>query len=138
MDEQFRQLLIAACARPAMYVGRCSLWDLSHYFAGYCHAADDAKSPCGFKQRFQRWIESRFGIFSSGWHWVRILQHVYGGDESAIANLPRLYDEFRTQTDGMTDSELWCMMETRMVEMRGGKHWCPDSADTWTKLMPSS
>ncbi len=121
-----------------MYVGRSSLWDLSHYFAGYCHGADDAGVSIKFEGRFQRWVESRFCIFSPGWHWVRILQHEYGDDESAIAGFPALYDEFETATETMSYEELRNMMEARMIEVRGGKHWCPNDADTWTKPLAQS
>ena len=121
-----------------MYVGRDSLRDLSNYFAGYCHGAMDAGVALKFEGRFQRWVESKFGICSSGWNWVRILQHAYGNDQSAIAKLPALYDEFRAETDSMTDEQLWNMMESRLVEVRGTKHWSPDDAETWTKPLSQS
>lgn len=132
MDDKFRDLLQAACERPVMFVGRTSLWDLSHYFAGYCHCASDAGIVVNFGERFQRWVESRFAIFSSGWNWVRILQHEFGDDRSAIAALPALYDEFRRATDSMTNEEVWNMMERSLIKMRGDRHWCPDDTDTWT------
>ncbi len=86
-----------------MYVGRCSLWISSHYLTGYCHAADDANSPCKFKDDSNDGLNGGSAFFNSGWHWVRILQHEYGSDESAIARLPELYSEFRRQTDCMTE-----------------------------------
>ena len=132
-NNRFQDLLVSACERPGMYVGRNSLWDLSHYFAGFCHGADVAGVSIKFGMRFQRWIESKFCIFGAGWHWVRILQHEYGDDQSAIAALPALYDEFCAIADNMTDEELWDLMERRLVEVRGTKHWYPDEADTWTK-----
>ena len=132
MTDTFRDLLVSACERPGMYVGRNSLWDLSHYLSGYCHGASDAGVKHNFDCRFQRWVESKFGIFSSGWNWVRILQHEYGDDQSAINALPVLYDDFRTETDGVSDAELWDLMEERLTEKRGNKHWSPDDSATWT------
>ena len=134
--DTFRALLISACERPGIYVGRASLWDLSHYLTGYCHGASDAGVKLEFNCRFQLWVESKFGISSAAWNWVRILQHEYGDDHRAIQALPDLYDEFRTQTDRMTDEQLWNIMEQQLVEKRGATHWSPDDRDTWTK--PSS
>ena len=132
LDDRFRALLVSACERPGMYVGRSSLWDLSHYLAGYCHGSSDAGDKVEFDYRFQRWVEGRFGVFSAAWNWVRILQHEYGDDFSAIQALPGLYDEFRTQTEDMTDEQLWNTMEQQLVEKRGSKCWSPDDQDTWT------
>ena len=133
MEDAFRDLLISACERPAMYVGRNSLWDLVHYFAGYCHGAMDAGVILHFESRFQCWIEGRFGISHCAWNWVRILQHEYGDDLKAIKALPALYDEFRTETEGMSKSQLWKMMQERIIEKRGTDHWSPDDAETWTR-----
>lgn len=133
INDKFRELLIEACRRPGMYVGRDSLQDLSHLFTGYCAGAKDAGELIHFGERFQRWIEGRFAICSSGWNWVRILQHECGDDQSAIASLPALYDEFRTVTDNMTDEEIWDMMEHRLAEVRGTECWCPDDSETWTR-----
>ena len=40
--KDFRELLANVCSRPGMYVGRCSLTDISHYLNGYC---DGLSSP---------------------------------------------------------------------------------------------
>ena len=137
-DDTFRALLIASCERPGMYVGRASLWDLSHYLTGYCHGASDAGVKLNFNRRFQPWVEGKFGISSAAWNWGRILQHEYGDDHRAIQVLPDLYDEFRSQTDEMTDEQLWNMMEQRLIEKRGNKHWSPDDSETWTTPLSQS
>ena len=42
-----------------------------------------------------RWVEMKFLISHSAWHWTRILLHVYGSDRAALDALPDLHAEFR-------------------------------------------
>lgn len=93
---------------------------------------EDAGHKIEFGNRFQRWTEAKFCIFSPGWNWVRILQHVYGDDRSAISALPQLYDEFCAETQGVSSEEMWETIRTRIIEKHGDTFWCPDDSETWT------
>ena len=89
----FANLLDAIARRPAMYVGTCSLPAVTFLLDGYCLAQEDMgkESPL---DGWMRWIELRFGICHSAWHWTRILLHVYESDSAAISALPCLFAEF--------------------------------------------
>ena len=135
MQERFRATISAACERPQMYVGRKSLRDLAHYLEDYCHASQDSGVPIAFGVRFQRWIEGRFRIFGSGWHWVRILQHEYENDGDAISSLPELYDEFLATTRNMGDEELKNWMERRLKSERTeSKPVTTETRTSWQSL----
>src|SRR5262245_59906823 len=97
----FAALLDEVCRRPGLYVGRCSLRSVAFYLNGYDHALleiGNAQTPWG---GFQRWVELRFLISHAAWHWSRILLHVYGSDEAAIAALPGLYREYLSQREAV-------------------------------------
>jgi len=93
----FRTLLNDITKRPGMYVGTCSVRAVSDYLYGYDHAMVD-NGICGHEDSplygWMRWVELHFLISSSAWNWTRILLHVYGSDQAALAALPALYDEF--------------------------------------------
>lgn len=116
--------------RPAMYVGRCSLWDLGNYLSGY---------TAGYAQRhdgedhpfagFSFWVEMKFVICHPAWHWTRILLHEYGDDASAIAALPVLYHEFRLDVERLGFEELRLKKEKLFSRYRCGSV-APDLTDT--------
>ena len=90
----FETVLAAVAARPGMYVGRTSLRAVGHYLAGYGHALMDLGQPDPQENWF-RWVEMKFLISHSAWHWTRILLHMYGSDRAAIDALPALHAEYR-------------------------------------------
>src|SRR6201991_4224397 len=92
-------LLQSMSKRPAMYVGTMSLRALGHYIAGYC----DALRTIGGSEEllgFTIWVQERYLICHSAWHWTRILLHVFGGDEAAIQALPELFLEYQRTKKG--------------------------------------
>ncbi len=127
---QFRELLTSLCARPAMYVGRCSFVDASHYLAGYCHALDDKDVTPNPLDGLIRWTEMRFEIRSPAWHWTRILLHNYGDDASCFAAFPALYDEFISDRDRLGVSGIKSEA-TQRITARYGQAWgYPESTHT--------
>ncbi len=73
-----------------MYVGTNSLTAVSHVLNGYLHGRGDKDSFDGW----QDWVELRFGISHTAWHWTRILLHHYGANAAVLSALPNLYAEF--------------------------------------------
>jgi len=90
----FLSLLDSISKRPAMYVGKASLKLVATYLAGYGHAVGGSGEQESPLAGWGKWIESRFLISHSAWHWSRILLHVYENDDAAIKALPDLYRQF--------------------------------------------
>jgi hypothetical protein len=110
-----------------MYVGHNSFVAASHYLAGYCHALRDHGVSPEALDGLNRWVEMRFEIRSSAWHWTRILIHTYGDDEASFRVFPTLYDEFLADRDRLGDSGIEAEAIRRLVA-RYGRDWgSPDS-----------
>ena len=101
--DAFLTLVHRICEKPVMYVGRCSLRDVSTYLAGYDHAMEDQGSSPLPLDGWLRWVDLRFGISHPAWHWTRILLHNYGSDRCALDALPALFEDFfrERQTNGI-------------------------------------
>jgi hypothetical protein len=77
-----------------LYVGKTSLRAVSDYLAGYADAVADL-GHFHPQNGWLRWVEMKFLISHSAWHWTRILVHIYGSDRAALNALPGLHAEFR-------------------------------------------
>jgi len=130
--DAFRKLLDSICARPAMYVGRNSFVDVSHYLAGYCHGLDDANSGLKPLDGLLRWVEMRFVIFSPAWHWTRILLHNYGDDAACFKAFPELYDEFIADRERLGVSGIESELKRRLIERYGTDYGYPEDTHTTT------
>jgi hypothetical protein len=126
----FESLLQRMAERPGMFVGADSLRALSHYLDGYAHGLRDAGQPETPLDGWMRWVELRFLISHPAWHWTRILLHVYGSDRVAMATLPRLYREFRSQREELGVSGIETEHRRRFVAEYGQDWHEPPVTDT--------
>ena len=115
-----------------MYVGRVSLTDIAHFLLGYRLGLTSAGLPDPM-DNFERWIEMRFRISDSAWHWTRILLHVYGSDAAALEALPSLYDEFIVELERIGFGGIEDEFTRRCVEKYGKSRGAP--SETATKPM---
>ncbi len=127
----FQALLRSIAIRPAMYIGQCSIRSVSDYLSGYCHALNDlghAETPLDGRLR---WVKLRFLISHPAWHWTRILMHIYGSDQAAIAALPDLHREFRAERAVLGVDGIEAALAQRLIEEHG-KPWYEPSATNTT------
>ena len=127
----FRDLLGQICARPAMYVGHCSLVSVSNYLTGYCHCLSDTGQEETPMDGFMRWTEMRFRIRHPAWHWTRILLHAYGNDWAAISALPALFDEFVVDREQLGIEGIEAET-TKRLKAEYGKDWGEPEQTTTT------
>src|SRR5262245_38569279 len=99
--DNFIGLIEAISERPALFVGNCSIKRVSHYLNGYTHALRDLGYTETLLDGWREWVELKFMICSSAWHWTRILLHNYGSEESAIQVLPTLMAEYFEKLDAI-------------------------------------
>jgi len=97
--DQFSDLLDRIAKRPAMFVGVCSLSRVANFLDGYCLAMEDLGCKTSPLHGWMDWVELRFGICHSAWHWSRILLHHHGSDHAAIEALPGLFRDFVAERD---------------------------------------
>jgi len=126
----FQILLSSIARRPAMYVGRCSLSAVSHYLYGYCHALSDLGSNETPLDGWIHWVELRFGISHSAWHWTRILLHNYGSEQAAIEALPELHREFLAERAQIGVKGIESTLEQRLIEEHGEPWYEPPTTST--------
>ena len=79
---------------------------------------------------FAIWIEGRYGICHSAWHWTRIIRHAHDSERDAVAALPTLYEEFLSACAGKSVEEIERDRTQRMLTLHGKEWWAP-SADEW-------
>lgn len=131
---EFQALLCSISMRPGMYVGKCSIRAVSHYLNGYCQALRD----CGHAETpldgWMRWVELRFLISDPGWHWSRILLHIYGGDQAAIEALPELHREFLVERAAIGDDGIEAALDRRLIEVYGEPWYRPSATNTTTDV----
>lgn len=94
----FLDLIESIAKRPGMWGGSPSIADIGHFLNGFLHAVNlmGLPNPC---EAWVRWVELRFGIFNTGWHWTRILRNAFGSDEAAVGALPELYRSYLRDRD---------------------------------------
>jgi hypothetical protein len=119
----------SVAAKPAMYVGKTSLREVSHYLDGYCHALTHAGLPDPLTGWF-RWIGLKFLIWHPAWHWTRILVHVYGTDRAAFDALPALYEEFKSYIAEFGVDSIDAELDRRLVAAYGQNWHAPEVTTT--------
>lgn len=125
--DQFKEMLNAVAQKPAMYVGTTSLYSVSHYMDGYLHALEDVGVGTSFFFSFQRFISLKFLISSTGWHWARILLHVYGSDKEAIQALPGLYTEYEEMYAAIGAKGIESELSRQLINKYGEDFYEPES-----------
>jgi hypothetical protein len=100
------------CTKPGMYFGGPYTWALSHWLHGYREGLEEGRLPCDIFGGWRDWVQMRYEVYHTAWHWVRILQHAHGSDAAALAAVPELYEQF------LRDRERWGVegIERRMKE----------------------
>jgi hypothetical protein len=116
---------------PETYVVGCgSLMGICHYLDGYRHAI----SALGYRDPLDAWtpwVDLRFGIHHTAWHWTRILLHAYGTDEAAIRALPELYCEYIKARAELGTEGIERRLRETLLE-RYGEEWF-EPAETHTR-----
>jgi len=95
-------LLAKIRARPAMYLGECSLIRLRAFVDGYSFMANEL----GIEPRdqpnfsgFHDWVAAKFGWRESTAGWCNIILQECGGDDrKALESFFELIDEYRKST----------------------------------------
>jgi hypothetical protein len=126
----FMKLLHDISKRPGMYVGEGSLKAVSHYLDGYDHAMEDHGATPSPLYGWMRWVEMRFLISHSAWHWTRILVHVYGSDGAALESLPSLYEEFLADRESMGVDGIEAELKRRLIAEYGEDWHAPEVTAT--------
>jgi hypothetical protein len=97
--------------RPALYIGKHSVFSLQAFLDGYYVARRDLNVPLTLQeqefQEFLAWLRQQFQV-ETGELWASILLAATGGDEkSAIEKFFSLFEEFLTQKhETATDNRL--------------------------------
>ncbi len=130
----FEALLHSIAKRPGMYVGRCSLWSVSHFLHGYDFALMDLGHTETPLDGWGLWVESRFLISHPAWHWTRILLHVYGSDQAAIEALPLLYKEFLAERAALGLKGIEAEHRQRLIGEHGQDWYEPPETNTTTTV----
>jgi hypothetical protein len=125
----FEMLLDRIARRPGIYVGRCSLWAVSCYLDGYCHAlTDEGKDDPQYG--WSTWISLRYQIFHPAWHWTRILLHEFGSDQAALVQLPVLFKEFCEQGGPRRADEFGLGLRKKLIAQFGQECHEPETTST--------
>lgn len=125
----FDELITRIATRPATFVGRPSLFAVSHYLDGYTYALMD----CGQSNPLNgwpTWIFHRFMIRQSAWHWTRVLVHVYGTDAAALEALVPLYAEFARQRETLDINALEVDLRAQLLAKYGREYYEPEVTHT--------
>ena len=95
----FDEMIASISLRPGMWVGTGRLRDVAIFIEGYCSglASIAGESPLA---GWRDWIETRYLISHPAWHWTSILRHIYGSDSAALAALPDLFAQYKSETKG--------------------------------------
>ena len=94
--------------RPAMYLGRHSVFSLQAYLDGYYYARRELGVPLTEQesefQEFLKWIRERFNV-ETGQLWSSILLFHSADERSAIDRFFNLFEEFINQEKSFKEDE---------------------------------
>lgn len=129
MEEKFEELLESMVKRPGMYFSTNSLINFSIYLDGYCSGLVSAGKPDPLSA-WWLWVQMKFCIRHSAWHWTRILLHTFGSEQACIDKLVELYLEYKRDFErlgwqGIEDEQM-----RRLVERYGKEVGCPSESNT--------
>lgn len=104
--------------RPAMYLGRHSVFSLQAYLDGYYYARRELGVPLTEQesefQEFLKWIRERFNV-ETGQLWSSILLFHSADERSAIDRFFNLFEEFINREKSFKEDE-------KRVESRSISH----------------
>jgi len=80
--------------RPAMYLGRKSIFCLRAFLDGWCFREPQGVEDIAVMEEFQRWLQTRFHHPSHSWE--RIIQFYSGDEADATDRFFKLFESFRT------------------------------------------
>ena len=124
----FDELIQSISSRPAMWVGSALLRDVAIFLDGFRRGIETATGQDPMLN-WRDWIETKYLISDPGWHWTRILLHVYGSDAAVFAALPGLFSDFKTETSGLTSDQLSELHRQAFLAAFGEEHHRPEDPD---------
>ncbi|NJP09991.1 MAG: hypothetical protein HC866_11350 [Leptolyngbyaceae cyanobacterium RU_5_1] len=109
----FYELLQKIKKRPAMYLGRHSIFSLQAFLDGYYYARREASIPLTEQeqefQQFLQWIRVRFKV-ETGQPWASIILFHTADEKDAVERFFNLFEEFLKQkSNSNTD---WLVAQT--------------------------
>jgi Trp operon repressor len=94
--------------RPAMYLGRHSIFSLQAYLDGYYYARRELGVPLTKQesefQEFLKWIRERFKV-ETGQLWASILLFHSADERSAVDRFFNLFEEFLNREKSLKEDE---------------------------------
>lgn len=95
-------LLEKVKSKPGMYIGRCSVYDLFMFLAGYKTAklemgVKPSPEELKFYREFQPWLQEKFSISTNN-SWAKIIQFYSKDEQEAFERFFELLSEFSQQT----------------------------------------
>ncbi|TAE59474.1 MAG: hypothetical protein EAZ76_13875 [Nostocales cyanobacterium] len=98
--DNFYQLLAKIQKRPAMYLGKTSIFSLQSFLDGYYFARREIGIPLTAEetefQDFLQWIRHKFNV-ETGQLWSSILLFHSADEKSAVDRFFTLFEEFSQQ-----------------------------------------
>lgn len=106
--ENFYSLLQKIQKRPALYLGRKSIFSLQSFLDGYYYARRELDIPLTSQeaefQEFLQWIRKRFEVETEQL-WSSILLFHCADESNAIERFFSLFQEFITQKNYLEDGQ---------------------------------
>ncbi len=106
--DNFYDLLQKIKKRPAMYLGRHSIFSLQAYLDGYYYARRELGVPLTEQesefQEFLKWIRERFKV-ETGQLWANILLFHSADERSAVDRFFNLFEEFINREKSLKEDE---------------------------------
>jgi Trp operon repressor len=106
--DNFYDLLKKIKKRPAMYLGRNSIFSLQAFLDGYYFARREIGLPLTAQesefQEFLQWIRKKFNV-ETGQLWASILLFHCADERSAVERFFSLFDEFLNSKKHRQDTQ---------------------------------
>lgn len=106
--DNFYDLLQKIKKRPAMYLGRNSIFSLQAFLDGYYFARRELGLPLTAQesefQEFLQWIRIRFNV-ETGQLWASILLFQCADERSAVERFFSLFEEFLNRGEGHPEAQ---------------------------------
>ena len=95
MKSDLNEALKFVKKRPGMYLRVESIYELSTFITGYEVALSmNFDYPKGVDISFMNWVEEKYGICDTAWHWSRILHHIAGSEVEALKLFFNIWPEY--------------------------------------------
>ncbi|QLE58969.1 hypothetical protein [Nostoc sp. TCL26-01] len=94
--------------RPAMYLGRHSIFNLQAFLDGYYFARRELGIPLTEQEKefqtFLQWIREKFRV-ETGQLWASIILFNSADERSAVGRFFNLFEEFMNQQQSLIDAQ---------------------------------